>query len=162
MSYEAVLPIWRVVRDRFQKMVESLKEEELHMAMSPESATIAHMIRHNAEVEYMFADWFFGRSAPEDITYMASGKTDSYDPEAFTLGAVIAFSAAADTYFTEAMSVLPSDLWDVEITSKIGPSTPREALGRAIYHTGIHAGQIALIRKHAPLAAAAIKQTIIQ
>ncbi|SEO83420.1 Protein of unknown function [Paenibacillus sp. OV219] len=132
------------------------------MAMSPESATIAHMIRHNAEVEYMFADWFFGRSVPEGITFMASGKTDSHDPEAFRLEALIAFSAAADAHLTETMSELPSDLWDVEITSKIGPSTPREALGRTIYHTGIHAGQIALIRKHAPQAAAAVKQSIIQ
>ncbi|REE56438.1 putative damage-inducible protein DinB [Paenibacillus taihuensis] len=161
MSYEAVLPIWRVIRGRFQKMVQSLKEEELHLAMSPESPTIAHMIRHNAEVEYMFADWFFGRGVPECVTYMASGSTDSHDPEAFRLEALIAFSAAADAHLTEAMRELGNDLWDVEITSKIGPSTPREALGRTIYHTGLHAGQIALIRKHAPQPAAG-KQELVQ
>ncbi|SFT26662.1 DinB family protein [Paenibacillus sp. BC26] len=149
MSYEAVGPIWRVVRDRFQKMVQGLKEEELSLAMTAESSSIGHMIRHNAEVEYMFAEWFFGATVPEGTEYIASGQGGAPNEHALTLQELIAFSAAADAFLTEAMKQLGDDAWDTIVESKIGPSSPREALGRAIYHTGLHAGQIGLIRKHA-------------
>ncbi|WP_308637224.1 DinB family protein [Paenibacillus silvisoli] len=150
MSYEAVGPIWRVVRDRFQKTVATLKEEDLALSMTAESSSIAHMIRHNAEVEYMFGEWFFGASVPEDVTYIASGQSSPGHERALQLEQLIAFSAAAEAFLTDAMKQLSDEAWDTVVESKIGPSTPREALGRAIYHTGLHAGQIALIRKHAP------------
>ena len=151
MSYKAIQPIWRVVRDRFQKTIQGLQEEELSLSMSPDSSSIGHMIRHNAEVEYMFAELFFGASKPEGINYIASGKGGSQEEAAFQLEELIAFSTASDAYLTTAMQQIAAEAWDAIIASPIGPSTPREALGRAIYHTGLHAGQIAIIRKHSPL-----------
>jgi hypothetical protein len=35
------------------------------------------------------------------------------------------------------------------VESSIGASTPLEAVGRLMYHTGIHSGQISLIQKNA-------------
>ncbi|UVI30696.1 DinB family protein [Paenibacillus spongiae] len=146
MSFEAVYPVWRTVRDRFQKSMQGLKEEELNLKLSQDTSSIGFMLRHNAEVEYMFADWFFNSSTPADIAFITSGP--SKGDSTFTgLQEMLAFSEASDAYLSEAMRRLPDEAWDQPVSSPIGTSTPREALGRVLYHTGLHAGQIALIRK---------------
>jgi len=147
MSYESVRPVWRAVRDRFQKSMSALKSEELSLKLSDDTSSIGFMVRHNAEVEYMFAEWFFQRQAPEGLVYQTNGP--STDDSAFSdLTSLIAFSEASDQYLSQAMEDLPSEAWDQPVTSPpMGVSTPREALGRVLYHAGLHAGQIALIRK---------------
>ncbi|WP_152393544.1 DinB family protein [Paenibacillus guangzhouensis] len=146
MSYESVRPVWRAVRDRFQKSMSALKSEELSLKLSDDTSSIGFMVRHNAEVEYMFAEWFFQRKAPEGLIYQTNGP--STDDSAFTdLSELIAFSEASDQYLSQAMESLPDEAWDQPVTSPMGLSTPREALGRVLYHAGLHAGQIALIRK---------------
>ncbi|WP_068776545.1 DinB family protein [Paenibacillus sp. FJAT-26967] len=149
MSYEGIHPVWRTVRDRYQRMVQGLPEGDLGLRLSPDASSIGHMIRHNAEVEYMFASWFFGRPVPEGVEYVAGGKGGAGNEAVLTLEKLIAFSAASDAHLTNAMRELPEDAWDIAVDSPIGSSTPREALGRTLYHTGLHAGQISLICKHA-------------
>jgi DinB superfamily len=146
MTFDSVYPIWRTVRDRFQKSVQSLKEEELLFKLSPDTSSIGYTIRHGAEVEYMFAEWFFKKSTPESITFIASGPSTD-DSLYANLQEQLAFLEASDRHLSEAMRELPEVAWDEVVNSPIGPSTPREALGRVLYHTGLHAGQIALIRK---------------
>ncbi|WP_409340889.1 DinB family protein [Paenibacillus sp. MBLB4367] len=146
MSFEAVYPIWRTVRDRFQKSMQGLKEEELNLRLSDDTSSIGHMLRHNAEVEYMFADWFFGSAVPEGVTFLTSGPPKG-DITFSGLEEMLAFSEASDRHLSEAMRALPEDAWDRPVSSPIGSSTPREAFGRTLYHTGLHAGQISLIRK---------------
>ncbi|WP_314588467.1 DinB family protein [Paenibacillus terrigena] len=146
MSYEFVRPVWRTVRDRFQKSMSALKPEELSLKLSDDSSSIGFMVRHNAEVEYMFAEWFFQKQAPEGLVYQTNGS--STDDSAFTnLASLLAFSEASDRYLTSAMEELPAEAWDQPVTTPMGVSTPREALGRVLYHAGLHAGQISLIRK---------------
>ncbi|MVP00688.1 DinB family protein [Paenibacillus lutrae] len=149
MNYEVIHPVWRTVRDRYQKMIQGLPEGDLGLRLSPDASSIGHMIRHNAEVEYMFASWFFGSPVPEGVEYVASGKGGADNEAVLMLEKLIAFSAASDAHLTNAMRELPEDAWDIAVDSPIGSSTPREALGRTLYHTGLHAGQISLIRKHA-------------
>jgi len=146
MSYESVRPVWRAVRDRFQKSMSALKPEELPLKLSDDTSSIGFMVRHNAEVEYMFAEWFFQKPAPEGLIYQTNGS--SSDAYAFThLSSLVAFSEASDHYLTQAMEQLPAEAWDQPVTSPMGECTPREALGRVLYHAGLHAGQISLIRK---------------
>jgi len=64
MTYTSVLPIWQAVQERFHKTVKALPEEDLNLTLG--KSTIGGLILHNAEVEYMFAEWFFGRAKPED------------------------------------------------------------------------------------------------
>lgn len=146
MSFDAVNPIWRTVRDRFQKSMQSLKEEELLLKLSHDTSSIGYTMRHGAEVEYMFADWFFKKSTPEVVTFTTNGPSKD-DGLYANLQELLTFLEASDKHLTDAMRELPEEAWDEVVTSPIGPSTPREALGRVIYHTGLHAGQIALIRK---------------
>lgn len=150
MSYSAVNPIWRTIRDRFSKTVQGLTDAELALKLSEDTPTIGYMIRHNAEVEYMFADWFFGKKKPEGIVYYTAGGPGKEKVSFTNLAELIAFSEESDRFLSQAMEELPESAWDVQVNSPIGPSTPRVALGRTLYHTGIHAGQISFIRKLAP------------
>ncbi|MBP2002267.1 putative damage-inducible protein DinB [Paenibacillus shirakamiensis] len=149
MSYVEIHPVWRTIRERYQKMIQGLPQEDLGLRLAPDASSIGHMIRHNAEVEYMFASWFFGSPVPEHIEYLANGKGGLDNEAEYTAEEIVAFSAASDAHLTDAMRNLPEQAWDVAVDSPIGPSTPREALGRTMYHSGLHAGQISLIRKHA-------------
>ncbi|OPA76213.1 hypothetical protein BVG16_18580 [Paenibacillus selenitireducens] len=149
MSFEAVLPVWRAVRDRFRKTMEGLQEEELTLRLSPDTSTIGFMLRHNAEVEYMFADWFFKKEAPASVTYLTAGRAKD-EGQFHQLADLLRLLEASDLHVTEAMRSLPEEAWDQPVETMIGTSTPREALGRLLYHAGLHAGQISLIRKCAP------------
>ncbi|WP_136607804.1 DinB family protein [Paenibacillus dokdonensis] len=146
MSFEAVHPVWRAVRDRFQKLALGLREEELPLKLSGQGSSIGFMLRHNAEVEYMFAEWFFRAAQPGDVLYLTSGGAEDHQEYADHKG-LLRFLEASDNHLTMAMRSLPEDAWDIPVSSPMGMSTPREALGRVMYHNGLHAGQISQIRK---------------
>lgn len=149
-----VLPIWEAIQSRFHKTVKGLPEADLHLAIGP--ASIGYMLRHNAEVEYMFAEWFFGRKMPEDLEIATSrGPRGGEEQPTFgNLEELVAVLEASNRFLIDAMRELPDEKWQEPVESPMGPSTPLEAIGRLMYHTGIHAGQISLIQKHAPAAKA--------
>ena len=136
MTYTSVLPIWQAVQERFHKTVKALPEEDLNLTLG--KSTIGGLILHNAEVEYMFAEWFFGRAKPEDN-----------DAAYTTLSELVDLLASSNENLIAAMRELPEEAWHVSVESAFGTSTPLEAIGRLMYHTGIHAGQISLIQKNA-------------
>lgn len=136
MTINSVLPIWQAVQERFHKTVKALPEDDLNLTLG--KSTIGGLILHNAEVEYMFAEWFFGRPKPE-------GNDAAYT----TLSELVDLLASSNENLVAAMRELPEDAWYVSVESAFGTSTPLEAIGRLMYHTGIHAGQISLIQKNA-------------
>ncbi|MGO4345578.1 DinB family protein [Paenibacillus sp. MCAF9] len=148
MMITTVLPIWRAIQERFHKTVKALPEQDLSLQLG--ASSIGYMLRHNAEVEYMFADWFFGKSMPEGLQIStsrgAAGSKATYD----NLQELIAFLESSNNHLMDAMKELPEEKWHQIVDCPIGPSTPLEAVGRLMYHTGIHAGQISLIQKCAP------------
>lgn len=135
MTFDTVLPIWQAVQERFHKTVKVLPEEDLSLKMG--KSTIGGLIHHNAEVEYMFAEWFFGRPMPEakDATYNK-------------LSELVDLLTSSNENLIAAMRELPEEAWNVSVESSFGTSTPLEAIGRLMYHTGIHSGQISLIQKN--------------
>lgn len=135
MSYSAVLPLWTAIRERFMKKVNTLTEEEL--TYSADAMTIGQLLYHTAEVEYMFADWFFGQQTPSDMV-----KTSTTD-----LAELKQLLIQSNNHLIQAMEQLSDVKWHATISSRIGESTPLEAVGRLIYHTGIHVGQISTIQK---------------
>lgn len=136
MTYMTILPIWNATRNRFQKTAEGLPEQDLNLQLG--QSTIASLIHHTAEAEYMFAEWFFGKSKPEEIA----------DSSLANLAKLVELLSASNEHLLEAMRDLPEEDWQKNIESPIGASTPLEAVGRLMYHTGIHAGQISLIQKN--------------
>jgi hypothetical protein len=146
MSIVVVLPIWEAVQGRFHKMVKGLSEQELGMQVG--SSTVGSMIRHNAEVEFMFAEWFFGKSMPEDIKNSMNKDSDENKEVTCQTEELDVLLTASNINIIEAMRQLPDEAWHEPVESTMGASTPLEAIGRLMYHTGIHAGQIALTKNN--------------
>ncbi|MEC0268603.1 DinB family protein [Paenibacillus anseongense] len=146
MSFATVLPIWNAIQDRFHASMRKLPEADLTLELG--SASIGYMLRHNAEVEYMFANWFFGKSFPEGLKLQTSGGPSASKAVFTNKEELIDLLAASNAYLIEAMRELPEEKWHIPVETAIGTSTPLEAVGRLMYHTGIHAGQISLIQKH--------------
>jgi len=146
MAFSNVLPIWLAVQERFIKTVKALSDQDLSLQMG--SSSIGSLIRHNAEVEFMFAEWFFGRSIPEDIKNTMSRGAGENNSSPSNVEELVALLTASNANLIEAMRELSEAAWHERVESSIGGSTPLEAIGRLIYHTGIHAGQISLIQKN--------------
>lgn len=133
MSYSTVVPIWNALRQRFTKMANGLSEQELDLHHGQSS--IRSLLQHTAEVEYMFAEWFFEKQKPAQL------------PPSTTLHELRALLESSNKHLQEAMEEVTEEQWQTTVESPMGPSTPLEAIGRLMYHAGIHSGQIALIRK---------------
>lgn len=146
-TYEAIVPVWNALQQRFYKMAQELREEELSLSIGP--ASIGYMLRHNAEVEYMFAEWFFDQPMPQDLQILTSRGAQASSAEFSNLDVLISLLDASNQYLLEGMQKLDEEAWHKPKETPMGPSSPIEAVGRLMYHTGIHSGQISLIRKHA-------------
>lgn len=133
MSYETVVPVWNALRERFIKMAEGLKEDQLDLGIGV--STIRGLLYHTAEVEYMFADWYLGKSMKDEL------------PKATTLPELLDLLQASNENLKQALQDLTEEQWHIPVESKMGASTPLEVVGRLMYHAGIHAGQIALMKK---------------
>ena len=81
MTYDTVSVIWDTIQERFYQMVQELTDDELSYGVG--SATIGYMIRHNAEVEYLFTEWYFGQELPADVEIRTS-RGPSGDPNRYT------------------------------------------------------------------------------
>ncbi|MFC7680898.1 DinB family protein [Paenibacillus sp. GCM10028914] len=146
MTLNTVLQIWNSVQERFHKTAKNLPEQDLSLKMG--NASIGYMLRHNAEVEFMFAEWFFNRPMPEGLIIHTARGAAGAKTEFTNLEELVAILEASNEHMIHAMNELPDEKWNEPVDSPMGPSTPLEAVGRLIYHTGIHAGQISLIQKH--------------
>ncbi|MFC5471788.1 DinB family protein [Cohnella suwonensis] len=148
MTFTTVLPIWQAIQQRFHKTVRAMPESDLPLALG--GASIGSMLRHNGEVEYMFAEWYFGRKIPEGIAIHTGRGAAGIKVDMSSLAELIGFLEASNNHLIEAMKDLPEEKWTEPVESPMGVATPLEAAGRLMYHTGIHAGQISLIQKTAP------------
>ncbi|AJS59559.1 DinB family protein [Paenibacillus sp. IHBB 10380] len=147
MTFSTVLPIWQAIQERFHKTAKALSEEDLSLQIG--STSIESLLRHNAEVEFMFADWFFGRSIPEECNNAKSPGLVDNNKSFACLEELVDLLKASNANLIEAMRELPEEAWHQSVESPMGASTPLEAVGRLMYHTGIHSGQISLIQKNA-------------
>ncbi|QJD84508.1 DinB family protein [Cohnella herbarum] len=146
MSFSTVLPIWQAVQQRFHKTAKALPEQDLDLQSG--SSTIGSLLRHNAEVEFMFAEWYFGRSIPEEAKAALSRGKEGNDEPPLNKEELIALLEASNDNLIEAMRSLTDEAWQQRVESSFGASSPLEAVGRLMYHTGIHSGQISFIQKN--------------
>lgn len=143
MTYRAALTLWQTIRSRVTKLAANLSEEEL--ALQDGKSTIGGLLYHTAEVEFMFADWYFGQAIPEQYG-VGSGGNGGGDgdgkPRYANKEELLQFMEASNQFLIEAMEKLPADAWTIAVPSKMGECTPLEAVGRLMYHAGLHAGMI--------------------
>lgn len=148
MFEKMLLPSLQMARRRYLDAIANLEERELPWRFAPESNSIGFLIQHIAEVEYRFCSMFFGQPVPDGVSLATIGPVKD-DGQYTNLDSLLSFQEASHAYLLEALHALSEEKWDVPVEAPIGVMTPREALGRLIYHTGYHAGQIGLIRKYA-------------
>ncbi|MED1782746.1 DinB family protein [Brevibacillus fortis] len=147
MFEQELLPTLQTARSRYQDALVHLDEAELGWKLAPDSNSIGFLIHHIAEVEYRFCMMFFGRPLPPEVTLTTIGPVR--DEGNFTdLSTLLAFKEASFLYLLDSLAALPKDVWDIPCEAPIATLTPRQALGRLIYHMGYHGGQIGLIRKY--------------
>lgn len=132
-SHQTVLMMWNTLRGRFMKMVEGLTEEQLDLTLHETS--IRSLLTHTAEAEMMFAEWYLGKAQPAVL------------PKATTLAEIAELLQLSDAHIVEAINALTEEQLHTAVQSKMGASTPVEAISRLLYHAGMHAGQIAFIKK---------------
>ena len=144
-TFQTVLPIWNSVQSRFHKMVKELTAEELSLQM--DKASIGYMLRHNAEVEYMFGELFFNQPMPAELDIMTGRGAGTGTPIKTSLAELIELLDASNKQLIMGMSELSEEGWHQAKDWPIGASTPLGAVCRLLYHTGNHAGQISLLRR---------------
>ncbi|MGG0813457.1 DinB family protein [Paenibacillus alvei] len=146
MTYDTVSVIWETIQERFYHMVKELTDDELSYGVG--NATIGYMIRHNAEVEYLFAEWYFGQELPMNMEIRTS-RGPAGDPNTYTsIFEMLQLIRESQEHIGQAMRALPEQSWHVPVKSPMGTITPLQSVGRLLYHTSLHAGQIALLLKH--------------
>ncbi|NBD25825.1 DinB family protein [Paenibacillus glycinis] len=147
--YDSVLPIWSAIQSRFFRTASQLPQEDLALKLGP--ASIGYMLKHNAEVEFMFTEWFFRKPIPEGIRLSTNAGPAGDGGGEATLNELLQLLGDSNEHLRNAMRDLPEEAWTEPVESPMGgpATTPLEAVGRLMYHTGIHAGQISLIQKNA-------------
>lgn len=147
MNTETIVAMWESTQGRFHKMVKELPEEALTLSIGPSS--IGYMIRHSAEVEYVYAEWVFGKQKPEGLEYLTLRGPSNSGAQFTNLSELVALLEASHAVVIEAIKSLPEDEWTKEVKTPRGTFSPLDAIAQLQYHTGIHAGQISLMQKHA-------------
>lgn len=133
MIYETVLPVWNALRDRFQDKVKGLTDEDLKMKVGDK--TLGSILHHTGEAEYIFAEWVFQKKAEN----MSKPAFDNIEE-------IVSFLEQSNEFLKEAMKELPEEKWHEGVETPKGTSTPLEAVGRLMYHAGIHSGQITALK----------------
>ena len=147
MNTETVIAMWESLQGRFHKLVKELPQEALHLAIGP--ASVGHMIRHSAEVEFVYAEWVFGVPKPAYLEYHTLRGPGNSVIEFNNVDELVALLEASNTMIIAAMKALPEEDWNKEVKTPRGTFSPLDAISQLMYHTGIHAGQISLMQKHA-------------
>ena len=147
MDSATVLAMWESTQGRFHKMVKELPEEALKLAIGP--ASVGYMIRHSAEVEYVYGEWVFGKKKPENLEYCTLRGPAHAAAEFNNLAELVQLLEASNSVIIEAIRALPAEDWSKEVKTPRGTFTPLDAISQLLYHTGIHAGQISLMQKYA-------------
>lgn len=145
MSIEIVLPVWQSMQQRFYKLVSAVPQSDLLLGL--DSVTIVSLIRHTAEAEFIFMEWFFGQPIPDHIKQRMNRKSEDISNDIESIEELLELLKLSNDSIVSAMQNLPEDDWQKPVESPMGSSTPLEAIGRLMYHAGIHAGQISLIQK---------------
>lgn len=147
IDQQTIVTMWEATQGRFHEMVKQLKDEQLALAIGP--ASVGHMIRHSAEVEYVYAQWVFGKEKPEGLEYHTLRGPGNSSVPFTSVEELVELLTASSAVIVQCIKELPAEKWLEDVKTPRGTFTPLDAISQLLYHTGIHAGQISLMLKHA-------------
>ena len=96
-----------------------------------------------------YAEWVFGVPKPAYLEYHTLRGPGNSVIEFNNVDELVALLEASNTMIIAAMKALPEEDWNKEVKTPRGTFSPLDAISQLMYHTGIHAGQISLMQKHA-------------
>jgi len=147
MTTPLFVQTWLEARTRFSNLLPTLSEADLPRKLTGTRNSAGFLIRHIADVEFLFTKNVFGDDTCKVIAKTVIAQHDTgewinrqelldYQEAAFrALKAIIEKQSEAD--------------WQQTVSAReFGTKTKAEALGRIISHTAYHAGQLALILKY--------------
>lgn len=142
-----LLDIWAEARTRLQKQMDLISSEDLGKKLGDAPNSIGFLLRHIADVEWLFAKNVFG--SPE-IKVIAKTVIDKKDTGEWTdLPALQRYLQEAGDALSDIVSKQTEEDWAKEIhTQEFGTKTLAEAFARIVSHTAYHAGQIAILQKY--------------
>lgn len=134
-------------RTRFTNLLKGITETDLTKKLGGSPNSAGFLIRHIADVEYLFAKNVFGDS---DLKVSAKTVIAGHDSGEWTnLPELLAYQEDAFQHLLAIAGKLSDADWDSVVeTKEFGRKTKAEALGRIVSHTAYHAGQLALTLKY--------------
>ena len=141
------IALWTEARTRFLNQLVDLKEVDLTKKLGDSPNIAGFLIRHIADVKFLFAKNVFRYPDIEVHAKTVIAKQDT--GEWTNLQELIDYQQYAFDSLEKAILALSEGDWQTEISTKeFGTKTKAEALGRIVSHTAYHAGQLAIIIKY--------------
>lgn len=142
----SLVQLWQEGRTRLTQILPKIVEGDVNKRLHPESNSIGFLLRHIAEVEYLFTKNVFGQNIEVKVYTIGV----SNDKGLFNnLAELISYLSEAEQTLKKVFEAQSNENWEESITTKeFGTKTKQEALARILTHTTYHAGQIAIILKY--------------
>jgi uncharacterized damage-inducible protein DinB len=141
------LQTWMESRTRFTNLLKDIRQEDLTKKLINTKNSAGFLIRHIADVEFLFAKNVFGDAG---IKVNAKTVIAQHDTGEWTnLVELLQYQQEAFNHLKGIIEKQSNEEWLETITTKeFGTKTKAEAIGRIISHTAYHAGQLALTLKY--------------
>jgi uncharacterized damage-inducible protein DinB len=141
------LQTWMEARTRFTNLLKDIRQEDLTKKLINTKNSAGFLIRHIADVEFLFAKNVFGETG---VKVQAKTVIAQHDTGEWTnLEELLQYQLEAFNHLKGIIEKQTDDDWLQSITTKeFGTKTKAEAIGRIISHTTYHAGQLALTLKY--------------
>ncbi len=141
------LQTWMEARTRFTNLLKDIRQEDLTKKLINTKNSAGFLIRHIADVEFLFTKNVFGETGVKVQAKTVIAQLDT--GEWTNLEELLQYQQEAFNNLKGIIEKQTNDEWLQTITTKeFGTKTKAEAIGRIISHTTYHAGQLALILKY--------------
>jgi uncharacterized damage-inducible protein DinB len=147
MTTPLFVQTWLEARTRFSNLLPTLSEADLPRKLTGTRNSAGFLIRHIADVEFLFTKNVFGDDTCKVIAKTVIAQHDT--GEWTNRQALLDYQEAAFRALKAIIEKQSEADWQQTVsTREFGTKTKAEALGRIISHTAYHAGQLALILKY--------------
>lgn len=144
---ELLSELWAETRTRLTRQLKYIAENDLKKRLPPAVNSVAFLLRHIGDVEFLFAKNIFGAPNVRVIAKTVIAKTDT--GEWSNLEELKGYVDHSFKTLKDIMEQQTDADWESLVTTKeFGTKTKAEAFGRIVSHTNHHAGQLALLLKY--------------
>jgi uncharacterized damage-inducible protein DinB len=134
-------------RTRFTNLLSNIQESDLTKKLANTKNSAGWLIRHIADVEFLFAKNVFGADELKVVAKTVIAQRDT--GEWTNLKELLDYQQESFEQLKTIINAQKEEDWQQVVTTKeFGTKTKAEAIGRIISHTAYHAGQLSLTLKY--------------